>query len=617
MQGLTPFWQGYGITLNRDDFTFYPTKVVEYNSSWRVALASGKIPTQPNEMMINSDAAGALAIELDDQLTVSGYGQKQTFHVVGIFQDPVFGSGSEVHTRFFVSKIAPGQRHGFSFATNASGAVPGELLSTAYQMKFNVPLLAEKVTGEDAKLSYLSPANLPSIAAVMIWSIEFLFILLMITRVMYHLVMAYPGSQIVSRSARFDHLDVYLNYSMLLILAAFFASSLVIGGYFEGVNVGAWDTMAKISGGELATIHLMSLGFWMTVFVIINWVLQRRFLNKRRVKAPSKLNLRSHKRLIDRSHERPVLKRILFILIANTLVGFLLTISLESDTWSRYLATIPSLWGFPNAPVSLNVTADLENEGFSFDSVIMEGAPPEDVRAVICESGFERFGIVLVAGRLPKWPNELIVGAGLANEGYGVGSTLRFYDQSGWHSGLVVGIGNALFDHGRIFGYIKASQKTFIFASKQDHGWIDFDAHAKDQLLSMPSNLAAYLTFFINCVFVIGVLTIGIFYTHAEPLLMVFRRHISVLHLSWLRITIALMGYGFALSCICFVAARLLWRAIPNVLLESIALEMGIVTSSMITWSPDSFLVVPILFVINFPLAYLVLNRGIYLKRSI
>ncbi len=608
--GVTPYWQGYGISLNRDDFTFYPSKVVEYGPSWHLVMVSGRKPIGPNEMMINTAVAAAMAIEVGDQITVSGYDRKTPFTVVGIIEDPLYRVRPLSHTRFFVSELTSEESQGVALAISFKDGVNHEALSSAFQTKFGKPFLAEKLSVEKELRMKLEGIAMVFIVALMIWLVQFLLIILIMAQVMYYLVTAYPGSQIASRSTRFDHLDVYLNYSMLLILAAFVVSSFVVGAYIEMLSSGTLETVVPVTGLELATIHLMSLGFWMTVFVLINWILQRFFRIKPRGKAPSKQGLRSQKRLVDRAYEKLFFKRLLFILIANTLVGFLLIVSIESGAWSQHLATVPSLWGFPNTPVSLNSTITSDREGFSFESVVLEGPNSQEARAVISESGFEKFGIVLVAGRLPKWTNEIIVGVGLANEGYGVGSTLRFYDKSGWHSGLVVGIGNALFDKGRIFGYCKAAEKTFVFGVETDDEIIDFSAHVKRHFLLLRSNLAAYMLSFTNSVLLIGILTVGIFYAHIESLLLVLRRHILVLRISWLKTTFGLIVFASCMSALSFALARLFWQLVPSALFESISLKLGLVPSSIMSWAPESLAVLPILFVLNFVLAFGILVQG-------
>ncbi len=608
--GFSAFWQAYGFerTQNRlveKSFTFLPIKVIAYAPSWRLPLVKGALPKAPRDVLINGYFSSAYGVGIDDVITLAGYDQLSTYRVCGILNDSHYETSQIGQQRIFVYSVSEVEKDGTAFDLKQQNSAGGSLLE-AFMQRYDKPLMAEYLSDGYFRSLKLRQLILPLVIALCMWLIQLILIIYIIFVVLKHLVINYPHSMVFQGRWRFDHLDVYLNYFMLLLLLAFLISSFILRPYLMNLTAASELDINQISSVRLMIIHGLGLGFWMNVMVIINAVVQRFFVS-----------LRNHKNLY-RSNKLPqpkpysMLSRIGGIVFVNSMIALLLIISIEVGNWSEALVQNPSLWGFAKDKVALNVNADSreadssETEvGYTYNPIVIDGASLLYAKGVVSEEGFEPFDIQLISGRLPVYPNEIVVGRGLVDDKEDLGERLRFYDGHGQlRIGVIVGIAHATFDNGRILGYLAPSDKTFIFHEGKGDYAIDYTVSVKRQFGYIFELARGLIIPLISSMVILGIGVLILFYTTATTVVTPYRRLIKILGMGSLRINGFVFIWSLSVGLIAFILANVFWQYLLLPIVNHQSIDFGLEIASLTKVSLERIWSLVLLVIINMTIGF-------------
>lgn len=560
LYGFSPYWQAYGFSRQfareaGPSFTFLPLKVVTYAPSWRLPLVAGSLPKRPTDLLVNQYFASAYGFELGDSVAFGGYGKLATYQVVGILADAQYETRHMDHQRVFVGGLSPlDQFTGMAFDIKASDHKVQALLED-YSSQYGRPFVAEYYSVDHFKLLQKRPQFLTLAISLFMWFVQFLLIVYLILVVMRQLVRSYPHSMAIQGRTRLDHLDVYLNYFMLLLGLAFVASVLVLRPYLLNLTAALELDISALGGWRLFLIHGIGLGFWMNVMVVINAFIQRVYVKQRESKHWYE----------ERFDTKPVplklLGGVMGLFTVNLLLAVLLLVSFEATRISSELLKHPSIWGFPNQTVSLNVDKSEAHEAYGFHPIVIEGASPIYATGVSSPSGMEAFDIQLVSGRMPRHESEVVVGLGLVDEPEDLGERIRFYSPDGVaHEAVIVGIGIAAFSEGKLLGYLSPYEPTFLYDGGQGPFVVDYKRSVPRHYAHVAESVAGFIVPLVSSMMILGLGVLVVFYGGLDMILHPYRKAYKILRGSWLGTMVMVAGFALVMSALCLLVGLGLWE---------------------------------------------------------
>lgn len=598
LYGFTPYWQSYGFSRiyqreAEESFTFLPIKVVTYAPSWRLPLVSGNLPQKGRDLLINQYMADTYGLRVGDTLSFAGYGRLNSFEICGVLSDSHYETRHMDQQRVFAGDLgSDNPPTGIAFDLRESEEE--RKLLNAFEMLKGKPLVTEYYTVKWFRSMQLRPQLMTLAIALSVWLIQLVMIVYLVSQVLRQLVQSHPHSMSLQRHMRLDYLDVYLNYFMLLLGLAFLVSAIVLRPYLLNLSVALDLDIDSLSSWRLLVIHGIGLGFWMNILVLINAVLQRLFVRNR-----DRLNWYELHR-IRRRQPMMLISRLGGIITINTLIALLLLISFESSHIADDLLAHPSIWGFPDQKVNINVMQRSDIPGYAFHPIVIEGPELVYAKGVATSHGLADFDIQLISGRLPKDPSEIVVGMGLVDEATDLGERLRFYAPEGKvYEATIVGIGNALFEEGNILGYISKEPSTFLFESEASTYQIDYRKSVKRHYAHVVESVKGFIVPLISSMVLMGFGILLVFHGNLNTVLLPYRRIFRVLQPTWIPGLFVSFVSSVIVSVSCFLLAYTTWHygILPAV--NHITVDLGLDLISMKSYSGISWLGAFVLILVN------------------